>query len=29
MTSHAVWIEDQGAIDDELVAWLRAAYERA
>lgn len=29
MTSHAVWIEDPGAIDDEVVGWLRAAYQRA
>ena len=29
MTSHAVWIEDPAAIDDEVVGWLRDAYERA
>ena len=29
MTSHAVWIDDPAAIDDEVVAWLREAYERA
>jgi hypothetical protein len=29
MTSHAVWIDDPGAIDDEVVGWLRAAYARA
>jgi hypothetical protein len=29
MTSHAVWIEDAGAIDDEVIAWLREAYDRA
>ncbi len=29
MTSHAVWIEEPAAIDDEVVGWLRAAYERA
>jgi hypothetical protein len=29
MTSHAVWIEDPAALDDEVVGWLRAAYERS
>lgn len=29
MTSHAVWIEDPAAIDDEVIGWLRAAYERS
>ena len=29
MTSHAVWLEDSAAIDDEVVGWLRAAYKRA
>ncbi len=29
MTSHAVWIEDPAAIDEEVAAWLRAAYDRA
>jgi hypothetical protein len=29
MTSHAVWIEDPTAIDDEVIAWLRLAYDRS
>jgi predicted transport protein len=29
MTSHAVWIADPGEIDDEVVGWLREAYERS
>ena len=29
MTSHAVWIESPDAIDDEVIGWLRAAYERS
>ena len=29
MTSHAVWIDAPEAIDDEVVGWLRAAYERS
>lgn len=29
MTSHAVWIEDPAAIDDEVIGWLRAAYGRS
>ena len=29
MTSHAVWIEQADAIDDEVVGWLREAYARA
>ncbi len=29
MTSHAVWVEDPAAIDDEVIGWLRAAYERS
>lgn len=29
MTSHAVWIDDPAAIDDEIIGWLRAAYDRA
>lgn len=29
MTSHAVWIEEPAAIDDEVIAWLRAAYDRS
>jgi hypothetical protein len=29
MTSHAVWIEEPSAIDDEVLGWLRTAYERA
>jgi hypothetical protein len=29
MTSHAVWVEEPAAIDDEVVGWLRAAYERS
>ena len=29
MTSHAVWIDAPDAIDEEVVGWLRAAYERS
>lgn len=29
MTSHAVWIDDPAAIDDEVVGWLGAAYQRS
>jgi hypothetical protein len=29
MTSHAVWIEDAEAIDDQVIGWLREAYSRA
>ncbi len=29
MTSHAVWIADPAEIDAEVVAWVRAAYERS
>jgi hypothetical protein len=29
MTSHAVWIEEPAAIDDEVIGWLRAAYDRS
>jgi predicted transport protein len=29
MTSHAVWIEDAAALDDEVIGWLRAAYDRS
>ena len=29
MTSHAVWLADPAELDDEVRAWLRAAYERS
>jgi hypothetical protein len=27
MTSHAVWIADPEELDEEVIAWLREAYE--
>jgi hypothetical protein len=29
MVSHRVRVEERGQVDDQLVGWLRQAYERA